>query len=305
MSAPKAGLNIGDLKNRTGTGGIQPIWSFRPLEDDKLTRAIRLQGKTIGKPELRSHWSEGGDYNDQTCPFIQQNCHQRGRKGCRNPACLSDLEASETQTAGETPLKTDRAQTEKDSDGDIYHLETCRQSLSEGNGRETLWATDSEKDHLKKRVGMKPKLHQSQWHLKGFGNGPTNDIDLCCDGVHLVHRNPDKMPREIAVELSCCRFGPDPIQTESLRIKGRRFTDGLTHRQIKWEWNDIPLVQFKCVCQKTNSPRLLRLRTGMDQLKGIRADRWPLAYQSEPEDPATEELKGQTVSKLSGKGCCV
>jgi len=245
------------------------------------------RGKTSGNPPLRRDWSEegGGDQDDQTCQFVQENCRQRGINGHRSRACLSDPVSTETQTAGETPLKSARAQIEEDVDGDICHLETCRKSLSGGNGRGASRATESEKVHLKKRVGMKPKLHQSQWQPKGFGNGPTNVIGLCCDGVALVLRSLGRLPmEEVTWGPSRCRFGPDPTLTDSLQMDCSRSTDGRTHRQIRWKLTVIPLVQFKCVCQKTKSPWLSRLRIGMDSRRGIRADRWPLAYQSEPEE---------------------
>jgi len=244
------------------------------------------RGKTRGNPPLRRDWSEeeGGDQDDQTCQFVQENCRQRGINGRRSRACLSDPVSTATQTAGEMPITTARAQLEEDVDGDNFHLETCRQSLSGGNGRGASGRPTVEKTTWK-RVGPKSKLHQSQWQLKGFGNGPTNVIGLCCEGVALVLRSLGRLPmEEVTWGPNRCRFGPVPTLTDSLSMEGSRSTDGRTHRQIRWKLTVIPLVQFKCVCQKTKSPWLPRLRFGMDSRRGIRADRWPLAYQSEPEE---------------------
>jgi len=82
------------------------------------------RGKTSGNPLLRRDWSEEGgeDQDDQTCQFVQENCRQRGINGCRSRACLSDPVSTETQTAGETPLKSARAHMEEDVDGDNLPL---------------------------------------------------------------------------------------------------------------------------------------------------------------------------------------
>ncbi len=84
---------------------------------------------------------------------------------------------------------------EEDVDSDNCHLESCRKVLSAGNGRGASRVTESEKT-TKKRVGLKPKHHQSQWQLKGFGNGLTNVIGLCCDGVALEYRSFGMLPME-------------------------------------------------------------------------------------------------------------
>ncbi len=44
------------------------------------------------------------------------------------------------------------------------------------------------------------------------------------------------------------------------------------------------LMQLNWHCHMTKLSRLGRLRIGMDSRKVVRADRWPLGYQSEPEE---------------------